>query len=206
MTNNKITLAFLKTLSSPVILLEGKRNVLHKDRRLLIELGKLLAGELPNARFRSGNATGSDELFSKGVAAVDSDRLEIVTPYAGHRKKHQITEYVTDIDSIRAVEDEEVMYRTKSETKNPKLIDNFKKMGSNRVTVKAAYLIRDTVKVMGAKNHLPSVDAALFYDDLKNPESGGTGHTMRVCRAMNVSFCDQSVWIEWLNNHIKIAE
>lgn len=47
----------------------------------------MLAEKFPRLRFRSGNAPGSDEAFSNGIAAVDPTRLEIVAPYVSHREK-----------------------------------------------------------------------------------------------------------------------
>ena len=40
---------------------------------------------------------------------------------------------------------------------------------------------------------------AIFYDDLKKPKSGGTGHTMKVCEENGLSYINQTVWFEWLN-------
>ncbi|MCC5917951.1 MAG: hypothetical protein JJU02_11565, partial [Cryomorphaceae bacterium] len=69
-----------------IVLLEGKRKVAAGDQVRLVELGKLLAAQTQHVVFRSGNAAGSDQFFSEGVAAVDKTRLEVITPYAGHRK------------------------------------------------------------------------------------------------------------------------
>lgn len=38
----------------------------------------------------------------------------------------------------------------------------------------------------------------IFYDDLNNPEEGGTGHTLKTCRLNNVPFIDQRIWFGWL--------
>jgi len=64
--------------------------------------------------------------------------------------------------------------------------------------MKAAYIIRDTIKVIGAGNIKPAT-FGIFYDDLKNPLSGGTGHTMSVCKVNNIPLVDQKDWFEWLN-------
>lgn len=58
-----------------IVLLEGKRDVLPEDEAQLIALGKLLTERTQHILFRSGNASGADEFFSKGVAAVNSARL-----------------------------------------------------------------------------------------------------------------------------------
>jgi hypothetical protein len=66
----------------------------------------------------------------------------------------------------------------------------------NRYTIKAAYIIRDTIKAVGTENIKPAA-FGIFYDDLKNPKSGGTGHTMNICEQNGIPFVDQSVWFKW---------
>ncbi len=70
-----------------IILLEGKRIVLEADKEKLTALGKLLASKTSRITFRSGNAEGSDQLFSDGVTSVDNKKLQVITPYSGHRQK-----------------------------------------------------------------------------------------------------------------------
>lgn len=70
-----------------IVLLEGKRDVSEADKDKLIALGKLLAQKTSKMLFRSGNADGADQFFSEAVASVDHKRLEVITPYTGHRKK-----------------------------------------------------------------------------------------------------------------------
>jgi hypothetical protein len=64
--------------------------------------------------------------------------------------------------------------------------------------MKAAYLIRDTMKVIGAEG-LPPAGFAIFYDDLRKPTCGGTGHTMQVCNQHKVPWIDQRTWMVWLS-------
>ena len=75
---------FCKLYASGIILLEGKRTVKPQDQVKLIAIGKLLATHLPNATFRSGNADGSDYFFSQGVALINPNQLEVITPYTNH--------------------------------------------------------------------------------------------------------------------------
>jgi len=63
--------------------------------------------------------------------------------------------------------------------------------------MKAAYIIRDTAKVLGAGVAKPT-SLGIFYDDLDQPKTGGTGHTMIVCEGSNVPVIDQRVWFQWL--------
>jgi len=182
-----------------IILLEGKRNVLTQDASLLVDLGELLCKRLQNAIFRSGNASGSDELFAKGVSKVDATRMEIIVPYTGHRKKSAIGYNTHSLNDINLAAEPEVTYHTKSNKKNEKLIDDFVDGVNNHITIKAAYLLRDTIKVIGTQSGIPKATFALFYDDLINPRSGGTGHTMMVCQNAGVPFVDQKVWKKWFS-------
>lgn len=181
-----------------VILLEGKRSVIPEDIPGLIALGKKLCSEMKFARFRSGNAPGSDELFAEGISAVDAQRMEVIVPYAGHRRKNSRGYLTRSLDDISLAAEPEVTYHTKSNTRTAKLVDDFTSGISNHVTIKAAYLLRDTVKVIGTRSGIPKADFAIFYDDLQNPGQGGTGHTMKVCINNNVPFINQEVWVNWL--------
>jgi hypothetical protein len=51
----------------PVILLEGTRDLPDEDRPKLVALAAHLAQALPEARFRTGNARGTDTAFAEGV-------------------------------------------------------------------------------------------------------------------------------------------
>jgi hypothetical protein len=55
-----------------------------------------LATRFPGLQFRSGNTEASDESFSRGIAAVDARRLQVVTPYASHRKSIRYTDALYD--------------------------------------------------------------------------------------------------------------
>lgn len=181
-----------------IILLEGKRNVLPEDTDKLKAIARQLALDLPLATFRSGNAGGSDELFAEGVATVDVQRLQLIKPYSTHRKNKLYEEITTSLDEITLHENDEVIYHTKKATKNAtNLVDNYVKGVKNKLSIKASYLIRDTVKVLGSGDIEPA-DVALFYDDLKDPVSGGTGHTIRVCIENNVPQFNQEIWMGWI--------
>lgn len=186
------------SLDSPgsIILLEGKRKVADGDREKLIALGKLLATETRHIIFRSGNAEGADFLFSQGVAEVDKSRLQVITPYDGHRAKYNNASETYSIDKIDIVSEPEILYQSGG-GKNDRLIGQYASGSRDRNAMKAAYLIRDTVKVLGA-GELPPATFAIFYDDPDNPESGGTGHTIRVCKNNGIPFCEQSEWLNWL--------
>ena len=193
---SKFLLAFDKPGS--VVLLEGKRKVTPTDIEKLVQLGRLLAESSKFIKFRSGNATGADEYFSSGVAAVDSSRLEIITPYASHRISARQASQSYSMDEISLAEEPEVVYHSRQNAGMSGLVDKYLKEGRNSLTVKAAYIIRDTVKVSGTRSGIPPASVALFYDDLEKPVQGGTGHTIRTCDGLNIPYCNQSVWANWL--------
>ncbi len=181
-----------------IVLLEGKRNVLPEDQEKLYALGKLLAEKTSNMIFRSGNASGSDQFFSDGVASVDKLRLQVITPYSGHRSRYNRANETFNLDTIDIANEPNVIYHTKSNKKIKNLVDRYVEGKRDRFTQKAAYLIRDTIKVVGTSEIKPAT-FGIFYDDIENPETGGTGHTMKVCRENNIPLINQSVWFNWVN-------
>lgn len=181
-----------------IVLLEGKRDVPVEDKPKLRALGRLLASATVNMMFRSGNADGADQLFSDGVAEVDNRRLHVITPYTGHRTKSNHAFETFSLDDMDIAAEPDVVYQSKSNKKTEKLIDRFVAGDKNRITMKAAYIIRDTVKVIGTEG-IPPAAFGIFYDDMQNPVSGGTGHTMNVCRQNNIPMIDQRTWFSWLD-------
>lgn len=180
-----------------IVLLEGKRKVLKEDQPKLEALGKLLASKTSKMTFRSGNADGSDLYFSKGVSNVDAKRLEVITPYTGHRKKQNQAYKTYSLDDVNLVNEAEVVYQSKNNKKTEKLIDKYVSGDNNRYTIKAAYIIRDTIKAIGTDEIQPAT-FGIFYDDLDKPKTGGTGHTMQVCEQNNIPVIDQTLWLKWL--------
>jgi hypothetical protein len=180
-----------------IVLLEGKRNVKEADQPKLKALGTLLASNTFHMTFRSGNAEGADQLFSEGVVMVDHTRLQVIVPYTGHRQKTNYAHETISLSDINVAADTELVYHSKSNKKTEKLIDQFIAGDRNRNAIKAAYIIRDTIKAIGTDKVKPAT-FGIFYDDLENPETGGTGHTMHVCRENNIPIIDQRIWLTWL--------
>jgi hypothetical protein len=180
-----------------VVLLEGRRSIPPEDYKQATELARYLATNFPHLRFRSGNAEGSDQAFSEGVAQVDAGRLQIIAPYETHRKSVRYSDALYDSPtSMSKVQEEEVAYKTINATpKNKGLIQ--KRDGKGRLAAKAAYLIRDTMKVVGHTDVFPKPFCALFYIDLEDPMAGGTGHTIRVCQQEEVPVVFQDSWMQW---------
>ncbi|HEB61871.1 MAG TPA: hypothetical protein ENI82_01855 [Bacteroidetes bacterium] len=192
---------FKKIYDKPgsIVLIEGKRKVKETEKESLVQLGKILAEQTKHITFRSGNAAGSDELFSRGVCRVDPSRLMVITPYTGHRQKKNIANQSISLDDINLEKEDEVLYYSKKNKKTKHLIDKYVKGERGRYAIKAAYIIRDTIKVIGTGKIKP-VSLGIFYDDLNEPMSGGTGHTMDICLKNNIPVINQLKWMKWLNN------
>jgi hypothetical protein len=181
-----------------IVLLEGKRIVRPEDIDKLIALGRLLASKTEHIKFRSGNAPGADEFFSEGVSEVDISRLQIIKPYRTHRSAAEQTKDVVSLDEMNLAAEQNLIKATAVNERTERLVSNYVKGTRNFISMKAAYLIRDTMKVIGAEG-LPPANFALFYDSLTKPMSGGTGHTMQVCIQNKVPWVDQRIWMQWLD-------
>lgn len=181
-----------------VILLEGRRAIPAGDYKSATLLARNLALRFPRLRFRSGNAKGSDQAFSEGVAQVDTSRLQVVAPYASHRKGFRYTAATYDSpESLSKVQEDQIAFKTISATpKNRRLID--KRAAKGPLAAKAAYLIRDTMKVIGHSKNFTQPICALFYVDLDDPMAGGTGHTIRVSKQEGVPVAFQDSWKSWM--------
>jgi hypothetical protein len=180
-----------------IVLLEGKRDVIEIDKEKLVALGILLACKTKKMLFRSGNAEGADQFFSDGVTKVNPQRLQVITPYAGHRQKTNNAYDTISLDDINISSESEVLYQSKNNKKTNNLIDKYASGEKNRYTIKAAYIIRDTIKAIGTSQIKPAT-FGIFYDDLDNPKTGGTGHTMNICEQNKIPIIDQNTWFYWL--------
>jgi hypothetical protein len=79
-------------------------------------------------------------------------------------------------------------------------VDRYRKNKANPGRdISAAYLMRDTLKVTGCPDRdLASADLGIFYVNVDDPLSGGTGHTIRVCLQESVPVITQRHWKSWL--------
>nr|WP_010925668.1 hypothetical protein [Microscilla sp. PRE1]AAK62876.1 MS154 [Microscilla sp. PRE1] len=179
-----------------IVLLEGKRDV-KQDAEKLFKLGRLLAEQTTHILFRSGNASGADYHFSKRVASIDPTRLQPVAPYKNHHQKEKLTDNFIFLDDTNLEKESAIITESKEHKSTSTLIDKYLDRGKNRVTVKAAFILRDTVKVIGT-SEVSSTTFGIFYDDLDKPMTGGTGHTMNTCIRNGIKIIDQSVWMKWL--------
>jgi hypothetical protein len=189
--------ALLSTASDPVILIEGRRSIPETSARSAQRVASLLARHFPQLRFRSGNATGTDEAFAAGIIATAPERLEIIAPYASHRQRdrHPLVHYDSPESLVPdALADIQALTIAASPT-NRGLMKCYGLGG--RAAAQAACLIRDTMKVSGIPGKLTSPVAALFWVDPAHPEAGGTGHTIRACRLKGIPVVFQSDWENW---------
>ena len=189
--------ALIETAEMPVILLEGRRSIPPDEYGNAFAVAEFLATRFPNALFRSGNATGSDEAFSEGIAEVDASRLQAIAPYKTHRLKARFegATYAYP-DALTLDQRHQLVAKTVSASpKTSSLMGHLGKKGP--VAAKADYLLRDTMKVVGFSQEFPKATAALFYVDLDSPMDGGTGHTIRVCRQVGVPVAFQNQWKGW---------
>ena len=180
-----------------IVLLEGKRDVPDVDQKSLTELGIKLASSTKFMLFRSGNAAGSDHFFSKGVYKVAPYRLQVITPYTSHRNKGNAGYTSIPLDDVNLMQVPEVVYQSKHNKKTANLIDKYVAGARDRFSIKAAYIIRDTVKAIGTID-IPPANFGIFYDDIANPMLGDTGHTMDVCKKNDIPIINQTVWLHWL--------
>lgn len=189
---------FVNTYDYPgaVVLLEGKREVAEDDAEKLTAFGRLLAARTKNMIFRSGNAAGADSLFCLGAGEQAKERIQVVVPYTGHRSKYNDGYQTFSADQVDYLAEPQIAYNARKVPETGKIIDRYISGVRDRASMKAAYLIRDAMKVTGTSEISPA-SFAIFYDDLNKPESGGTGFTMKICRENNVPFIDQRIWMGW---------
>ncbi|MDA0767952.1 MAG: hypothetical protein O3A92_14165 [Verrucomicrobia bacterium] len=189
--------ALLMASARPVILLEGRRSISSSDFRRAHTTARHLAEAFPHALFRSGNADGSDQAFTDGIATVDPSRLQIIAPYQSHRRQYRTPGATYESpDSLNRAQEETIAGHTIQATpRNSRLID--RRADSGPLAAKARYLMRDTMKVTGHSETFPPPTVALFYVSLDDPEAGGTGHTIRVCRQHGVPYAFQNSWDSW---------
>lgn len=183
--------------SDPVILIEGRRAISPEVAESARKVAAFLAGVFPLLKFRSGNANGADEAFTAGVLEVSPERLQVVAPYASHRKKqrHPLALYDSP-ESLSPESLEKIKTMSIAATPGNKgLVGCYQRGG--KLGSQAACLIRDTMKIAGIPGRLGPPTAALFCIDPAHPEAGGTGHTIRVCRNAGVPVIFQDCWASW---------
>ncbi len=189
----------LSRIPIPVVALVGKREVPTNEQQHLIEMGRKLAQMLPNAIFRSGNAKGADSLFASGVNIIDRDRLSLFLPYAKHRTKQTVGHVSYDLEQLNLASEYNLVAAARTHPTTRHHVDNYLRGDRDRFTMKIAYIFRDVWMILGSnKPELPRVDAVIYYDDLNDPLSGGTGFTVKLAKSKFVPTFNQSAWMDWL--------
>jgi hypothetical protein len=183
---------------SPVVLLEGVRDLPESEIGKLAAFGRWMAETFPTVIFRTGNAKGSDEAFASGVRSVAPSRLQLVVPYTRHRSQSLgdgiYTYSLSDVS--RAADAILADYTVQASAHYRELLEKRARIPALRA--KAGYLMRDTLKVVGSvESGLTPAVAGIFYVNFADPMKGGTGHTIRVCRDQDVPVAFQNEWMKW---------
>lgn len=188
----------IESLEKPVVLLEGSRDVLEKDSESLTKLAVKFARKFPKTLFRSGGAKGSDILFSDGVSRVDDKRMLTVLTTANKSTKDKTNAIF--FDRLPESEQTEIFDLTIEATPHYKSpIDFYKKKQFSKIYYKTQFLLRDALKVYGSKDFaMPKADFGCFYVNSDKPTGGGTGHTIRICKLLNVPVIEQDDWLRWI--------
>ena len=170
----------------------------------LRRLAAWLCAEFPRAVFRSGNAEGADAVFAGAVAGCNPGRLELVLPNVGMgRARRPPGARCLSLDNLPESELEHVVNLTRKAGRDAgRLGEHYLKQRngpSSAASSKAAYLLRDTLKVVGSEVlGLAPTTMGIFFVNENQPNGGGTGHTVRVCELNGVPVATQWEWIEWI--------
>jgi len=186
---------------SPIILVEGRRSLPAGVPEQLEQAGNWMATRFPGAIFRSGNADGSDTEFARGVTSVDPARMQYVlpSPNMGKARRHPDSPSC----SLAELPQEELDRLCDLSVEASPSVDRLAAAACGRIKSgplagKGRYLLRDTLKVTGSPTlHLAPATLGLFYVNLDDPEAGGTGHTIRVCRQHNIPVAFQDDFLRW---------
>ena len=191
----------LDTANRPVLLLEGVRDLPPEHRPKVVALGRLLANRFPRVMFRSGNAEGTDTAFAEGVCAVDPARMEYVVTHEGMgKKRRQPGARATALTQLSSLARDRLGdFTVAASPEAERLVRIYREHGSNtRLGAKAPYLLRDTLKVKGAPElGLAPATVGVFYMNMTDPFSGGTGHTVRACMLTGIPYANQMQWWTW---------
>ena len=75
-----------------------------------------------------------------------------------------------------------------------RLKDNFVDGVRDRFSIKEAYIILESMKVLDTNCGLAAIDLTFFYEDLENPNYGGTSQTIDICQKINMPFLARKEW------------
>jgi hypothetical protein len=188
----------LSRTDNPVILLEGTRQLPAEKRQALVNMGRQLAEAFPQAVFRSGNATGTDEAFAAGVATVPGAMLQLVLPTPGMgRSRRPASASCLALDDLPLEERHHLARESfAASPENHRIFELYLRgQAGNPAYAKAQYLVRDALKVYGSPSRqLAPAAVALFLINNLGQTSGGTAHTIRLCDRQKVPAFTQRDW------------
>lgn len=192
----------IDSCEQPVILLEGSRTVLEKDAARLTRLAAKLAQKFPRAIFRSGGASGSDTLFAEGINQTNKNQLQLVLPTSRNLKTgNSAIKTLRDVcfEQTSETEQKEIFKLTEQATPDYRgLIEFYQQNKKGKLFFKTQYLLRDTLKVIGSETlQMSRASVGCFYVNSNKASGGGTGHTIRVCRLLQVPVIEQKNWLNW---------
>jgi len=184
---------------SPVVLLEGSRDVPVDIQRQMEALAARLMQTFPKLIARSGNAEGSDQGWARGVNVIDPKRLQLVLPVPNY--KSAAIERDNDVMALQEAPPSD-FYAARSLTRKHYAY------GARRGAAvydrlppfKQTYLDRDALKVLGTSDYSGrrmKATAALFYINPARKHGGGTAHTLRLCEAEKVPYFLAEDWMTW---------
>ena len=154
----------------------------------------MLASKTKHIVFGSGNAGGADEFLAKGIPEIDPTQYQVITNYDGHRYANASACESISLDDINLAMEPDVMYSSKENAKVKGLIAAFENGQNKKLSTRANYLIRETIKVNSAKAGIEPATFGLFYNDLKDTKTGGASHTMKICDLKKAPYVDQKTW------------
>ena len=126
-------------------------------------------------------------------------RIVVPKMDSGKSRLHN-RDYVLALEDVSQAEEKQIIYESKRATpKNKRLFEAYELQQEGMMKQKSLYLLRDTLKVLGSpENNLSPITAGIFFVNEDDPEAGGTGHTMRVCRQNSIHVFTQDVWLSWM--------
>jgi hypothetical protein len=183
----------LSRTTTPVILLEGTRQLPAEKRQALVDVGQRLAHGLSPGR-SSAVATRPAPMkrLPQASPAVPGARLQLVLPTPGMgRSRRPASATCLALEDLPLAERHHLARESLAASpENHRLFDLYLRgQSGNPAYAKAQYLVRDALKVhrqhRPCSSH-PATVALVFHPSTSTPTSGGTAHTVRLCERQEV--------------------
>ena len=184
-------------IEDAVILFAGIQEPSEVDLDLVERLGQLMANSTEHAIFRSACNNPSEEAFCKEVAEVDSDFLEVITPYTGFREGQLPTHNIVSLDDLDIVDNDKLIYQAQQHQKFGPFVTQIISGNRHRGNMGAAFTLRDMALLMGAEE-FPKATVVLTLNDTLRPDRGAIGFLHQRCDALQIPVFDQRVWGKFL--------